>query len=171
MTPDSLSRGLGGRLEPVSKVVNTHLLVLASGRYTWLTWSRTVPYTSCGLHSLRMTRDSWHTAAKCISYMLLCSPYHLHSKSLVPFIFRKSWHVCIDVCSIMNEFFLSGVILSMLWHKEKGANINNSSVTRFTCIYEILSKHPIQKRFLKDYSCTCKDRRSTDIIHEFQACK
>jgi len=29
MTPDSLSQGLGGRLEPVSKVVNTHLLVLA----------------------------------------------------------------------------------------------------------------------------------------------
>jgi len=124
MTPDSLSRGLGGRVEHVSKVVNTHLLVLASGGYTWLTLSRTLPYTSCGLH------------------------------------FRKSWHVRIDVYSIMNELFLSSVILSMLWHN-KGANINNSSVTRFTCIYEILSNHPIQNRFLKDYSCTCKDRHYT----------
>ena len=57
----------------------------------------------------------------------------------------------------------------MLWHKEKGAKINNSSVTRFTCIYEILSNHPIQNRFLKNYSGTCKDRQSTDIIHEIQA--
>ena len=83
----------------------------------------------------------------------------------IPFIFRKSWHMRIDVCSIMNELFLSNVILSMLWHKEKGAKINNSCVTRFTCIYEILSNHLLQNRFLKDYSNTCKDRRSKDIIY------
>ena len=59
MTPDSLSRGLDDRLEHV----DTHLLVLVSGGDTWLTWSRTVSYTSFGLHK---TRNSRHTAVKYI---------------------------------------------------------------------------------------------------------
>ena len=51
LTTDSLSRGLGSRLEEsVSNVVDTHLWVLASGGDTWMTWSRTVPNTS-DLHS------------------------------------------------------------------------------------------------------------------------
>ena len=40
-----------------------NLLVLASGGDTWLTWSRTVSYTSFGLHK---TRNSRHTAVKYI---------------------------------------------------------------------------------------------------------
>ena len=43
----SLSRALGGRKEPVSTVVDTHLLFPASGGHTWLTWLTTVPYSSC----------------------------------------------------------------------------------------------------------------------------
>jgi len=54
----SLSGGLSGRQEPLSNVVDTHLLVPASGGHTWLTWLTTVLYSSCYLHSLHKTRNT-----------------------------------------------------------------------------------------------------------------
>lgn len=81
-----------------------HLLVLVSSGDMWWTWSRTFPFAFCGLHSFRKTHNSQHIAAKCISAgILLGSPYHLHSKSWVAFIFGMSLHVYIIVCPITNE--------------------------------------------------------------------
>jgi len=61
MTPIVCLQGLGGRQEPVSNVVDTHLLVPASGGHTWL---MTAPYSSCDLSTFRKTRNSRHIAAK-----------------------------------------------------------------------------------------------------------
>jgi len=130
----------------LSKVLDTHLLVLASCGDTWLTWLTTVPYTFCGLNMLHKTRNSRHTAAKCLSYIMLGSPYHEHFKRFVSLIFRKAWHVSIHVYSITTELYLSSALLSIMWHKAKGTNINNSCVTRFTCIFVNAPNYPEMNR-------------------------
>jgi len=83
----------------------------------------------------------------------------------IPFIFRMSWHMRIDVCSIMNELFLSNVILSMLWHKEKCAKLTIHVLQGSRAFTKYCQTTYYRTGFYGDYSNTCKDRRSTDIIY------
>jgi len=73
--------------------------------------------------------------------MLLGSSYHEHSKSLVAFMFGKSWNVSVDVCSITNAFL-------MLCHTAKGAQIINVCVTRYTCIFVNESNFPQKNMYV-----------------------
>ena len=162
MKDQHLSRGLSDLLEPVSKVVNTHLLVLAWGGDTWLTLSRRVPTlpVACTRCARLVTLQPNALHVTCDATCCFEAP-----TISIPFIFRKSWHMRIDVCSIMNELFLSNVILSILWHKEKGAKLTIYVLQGSRAFTKYCQTTYYRTGFYGDYSNTCKDRRSTDIIY------
>jgi len=140
----------------------------------WRTWSRTFLFAFCGLHSFRKTHNSQHIAAKCISAgILVGSPYHLHSKSWVAFIFGMSLHVYIIMCPIMNELFKVVFWLSMLLQKFKDTNINNhESRGSFVKCQTITWKEPVfsspEHKVLRvsycDRSLSVVRRRASSVV-------
>ena len=122
----------------------------------WLTrtcWSRCLVVTLCWRCSLtlpvactrnarRVTVDTLQQNA--VATCCLVPPTTGIPKAWLRSFFGKSWHVNVVVCSITNELWLSSFYTDNV--VTKGANIHDSCVTRFTCIFVNASNFALKNR-------------------------